>query len=381
MDIIGSPRSRPRVDCRSNSKLHTKEKRTDVYPSHVWQALCVLVCLGCILHIVALLSANYSSPQTCDLDIEQNSMRHRRALYGQVGGAVLYLMSAITAIPAVIFLARGTGLRLDDIDRDLGISLLGGGLVAWGLAIWKTRKAVQWDASATSSLFGLSEKRLCGVLYWGAIPGALGLTALWWGLCRESRGENLGTFFSYRCLHPLSGVSPLTPALLLLLGWFFWAVMHARRLRLTTRSRPRMPDEDNLVREKSCANYCKALPDLFVSDHRLRIGLLADTTCLMISRRVLQRIFRTGCGRRSYMLDLVLMVLLGGLAVGWIWFCPVRSLEHLGIFLEGAALYELFIGLLLVPLLVITMCAAARLFLIASSLRNQLLERSCEVSA
>ncbi|HEX6773531.1 MAG TPA: hypothetical protein VF126_15975 [Acidobacteriaceae bacterium] len=353
-----------------------KGKRITVYPSHVWQAFCVLVLLGCVMHIVALLSANYSSPQTCDLDIEENCMRHRRALYGQVGGAMLFLMSAITAIPAVIFKAKGTPLRLDKTDLILGMTVLGFGLLAWVLAIWKTRGGVQWDAAAASSLFGISEKRLCALLYWGAIPGVLGLTALWWGLCRVSdHGENLGTFFSYRCLHPLSGVSPLTPALLLLLGWFLWAVMHARRLRLTMRSRPLMPDESNLVGEKSCATYCKSIPDLFVSDHRLKKGLLEDTTCLMISRQALRRVFRTEQKKDAYVLDLVLMLILAALTVGWILLCPVRSLEHLGLFFFGTALYELFIGLLLVPLLVITMCAAARLFLIASSLRNQLLER------
>jgi hypothetical protein len=121
-----------------------------------------------------------------------------------------------------------------------------------------------------------------------------------------------------------------------------------------------------------CASYSTAMPDLFVSDDRIRSGLLEDTTCLMISRRVLQRILPK---QHAIWLDRLLMVIIAVLTGIWIGFSPVRSLEHLGLRLGPTALYELFIGLLLVPLLVIVMCAASRLFLVAASLRNQLLER------
>ncbi len=346
------------------------EART-VYPSHLWQAVCVLIGLGCILHIVALSSASYASPQTCDLDINQNCMRHRRALYGQVGGAVLFLMSAVAAIPAAVFLHYGRALRLDYVDVGLGVFVLLLGIAAWVVAIWKTVGAVQWDSGAPATLFNLSEKRLCAVLYWGAIAAMLVLAGLWLVLCKQSVTRSLGAFFSYRCLHPLSGVSPITPALLLLWGWFFWALLHARRLRLTPRSRPRLPSK-NALQKMPCPSYSTALPDLFVSDDRIRSGLLEDTTCLMISRRVLQRILPK---QHAIWLDRLLMLIIAALTGIWIGFAPVRSLEHLGVRLGPTALYELFIGLLLVPLLVIVMCAAARLFLVAASLRNQLLER------
>jgi hypothetical protein len=342
-----------------------------VYPSHVWQAVCVLIGLGCILHIVALFSATYSSPQTCDLDINQNCMRHRRALYGQVGGAVLFLMSAVAAIPAAVFLHYGRVLRLDYVDVGLGMFVLLLGIAAWIIAIWKTVGGVQWDGGTPATLFNLSEKRLCAVLYWGAIAATFALAGLWFVLCKQSPTRSLGAFFSYRCLHPLSGVSPIAPALLLLWGWFFWALLHARRLRLTPRSRPRLPDKNDL-QKMPCASYSSALPDLFVSDDRIRSGLLEDTTCLMISRRVLQRILPK---QHAIWLDRLLMLIIAALTGIWIGFSPVRSLEHLGLRLGPTALYELFIGLLLVPLLVIVMCAASRLFLVAASLRNQLLER------
>lgn len=359
------------IDSKLPPEPQKKNEQTRIiYPSHVWQAVCVLIALGCVLHIVALFSATYASPQTCDLDIQQNCMRHRRALYGQVGGGVLFLMGAVAAIPAAVFLHYGRALRLDYVDIGLGVFVLLLGIIAWVVAFSKTVGAVQWDGGTPATLFNLSEKRLCAVLYWGAIAAVFALVGMWFVLCKQSPAlMNLGAFFSYRCLHPLSGVSPIAPALLLLWGWFLWALLHARRLRLTPRSRPRLPDKDNLQNMPCASN---ALPDLFVSDTRLRSGLLEDTTCLMISRRVLQRIFPK---QHAIWLDRLFMLIIAVLTGIWIGFCPVRSLEHLGVRLGPTALYELFIGLLLVPLLVIVMCAAARLFLVAASLRNQLLER------
>lgn len=345
-----------------------------VHPSHVWQAVCVLIALGCLLHIVALCSANYASPQTCDLDIRENCMQHRRALYAQVGGAALFLMSATVAIPATVFVGRHAAAQLDAANLSFAILVLLLAVAEWAIAIVKTFRAVRWESNESSSLFQLSEVSLCAFLYWAAIVATLALTAMWLELCvRSGNGQRLGAFFSYRCLHPFSGVSPLGPTVLLLWGWFFWALLHAKRLRLSMQSRPRLPDAENFEREP-CLQAHKEQPDMFVSDARMRNGLLQDATCLMISRRVLQRVFRAESGPHTKLLDTVLMLLLGALAVVWIGLCPIHALDHFGFRAGPTTLYELFIGLLLVPLLIIAMCAAARLFLMSAALRAQLLE-------
>jgi DNA-binding transcriptional MerR regulator len=229
-------------------------------------------------------------------------------------------------------------------------------------------------------------------LYWGSIVAALALAAMWVGLCTRSFGtQQLGVFFSYRCMHPASGVSPSAPALLVLSGWYFWALLHARRLRLTMDSRPVMPDAAALESEY-CPSYKRTQPDMFVSDTRLQIGLLEDTTCLMISRRLLHQIFRvpaavpvatdrripkgasSGTVWKSTLVDTLLMLFLAALAALWIGLCPMRAIDHFGRAIGPTTLYELFMGLLLVPLLVVALCAAARLFLMSASLRAHLLE-------
>lgn len=362
-----------------------------IYPSHVWQALCVLLVIAALLHIAALCSASYASPLTCDLDIRENTMPHRRGLYGQIGGAALFLMSVVAAYPVTTFL-NSPPIFIDRQNLGLGIVTLSLGALSWLIAIIKTFRAMRLESRDAPSLFAWGESRLCLVLYWGSIAASLVLAAMWVRLCTRSLGpERLGAFFSYRCLHPTSGVSPLAPALLVLWGWFFWGLMHARRLRLTMDSRPIMPNATALEGE-DCPSYKRTQPDMFVSDTRLQMGLLEDTTCLMISRRFLHQIFRvpaavrvakdssipSGVGSgivwKSRLLDTLLMLSLAGLAALWIGLCPVRALDHFGQAIGSTTLYELFMGLLLVPLLVIALCAAARLFLISASLRAHLLE-------
>jgi hypothetical protein len=345
-----------------------------IHPSHAWQALCVLVGLGCLLHIVALCSASYASPQTSDLDIRENCMPHRRALYGQVGGAALFLLSIAVALPASVFVGRHAAVRLDRANLIFALVILLLAVCEWLVGIGKTFRALQWSSDDTSSLFQQSEIRVCAVLYWGAILATLGLAAMWFVLCaRHGGGQRLGAFFSYRCLHPLSGVSPLAPTVLLLWGWFFWALLHAKRLRLAMNCRPRLPDAANFE-DEPCLSGHKEQPDMFVSDARMRSGLLEDTTCLMISRRLLQRIFRAQRATHTKLLDAVLMLFLAGLTVVWIGLCPIHALDHFGHRMGSTTLYELFVGLLLVPLLLLAMCAAARLFLMSAAMRAHLLE-------
>jgi DNA-binding transcriptional MerR regulator len=52
----------------------------------------------------------------------------------------------------------------------------------------------------------------------------------------------------------------------------------------------------------------------------------------------------------------------------------MHALDHFGDRVGPTTLYELFIGLLLVPLLLLAMCAAARLFLMSAAMRAHLLE-------
>jgi hypothetical protein len=46
------------------------------------------------------------------------------------------------------------------------------------------------------------------------------LVSMLWICLYEPASSYVGLFFSYRCLHPTSGVSPLVPMLLLLFAWY-----------------------------------------------------------------------------------------------------------------------------------------------------------------
>ena len=96
-------------------------------------------------------------------------------------------------------------------------------------------------------------------------------------------------FFSYRCLYPGSGVSPLVPILLILAGWYLWSIFQALRLRFAVATRPKLPQ---LVIEK--APWPLFVPDSVVSHGgpASRGGSLASNiTCLLITREMFCRLF------------------------------------------------------------------------------------------
>jgi hypothetical protein len=300
-------------------------------------------------------------------------------LYCQIGGAILFLMSVVVSAPVAAYITGKYGFVLDRLDQALAMGTLALGIASWLAAIGKTSRWQKADFGNHHSFLQISEEAICFFLYVSGIVAALILAAIWIVLCLHSGGDRrLGLFFSYRCLHPMSAVSPLTPVFLLLWGWFFWAFLHARRLRLTRHSRPRLPDISK-VQPKLPEGENTNLQNLVLSDRAIETTVLEDATCLMISRRLLQKAFKIDTApslsrMRAHVVDGALVLLLVALTTAWIVESPINSLDHFVPVIASTTLYELFIGLLLVPLLLITLCAAIRLFLVSASLRERLLE-------
>ena len=73
-----------------------------------------------------------------------------------------------------------------------------------------------------------------------AFSAMVAIPTLWFLTCEEPE-NHVGLFFSFRCLNPLSGVSPLLPVLLLLLGWYLWSILQTRRMRFSEQTRPQIP--------------------------------------------------------------------------------------------------------------------------------------------
>jgi hypothetical protein len=233
----------------------------------------------------------------------------------------------------------------------------------------------------------------------------LAVSSLWVDLCFMDQGaadtSHLGQSFSFRCVHPGSGLSPIVPVLLLLLSWYIWAVFQTLRLRFSENSRPILPGRLALG---------TSIP-LYVADESLcecdsaRSGCLyKNITCLLMTREVLRRLgltlrkdylrHRVPSGQQArpdsmanetassfqeqyvVVLNIALAVLYLVVFGLFVRFIPVTSLD--GFLWDTGGYptpYELLVRALFFPLLFVTLTGWIRLILIWGALRQNLLER------
>ena len=205
-----------------------------------------------------------------------------------------------------------------------------------------------------------------------ALAAVIIIPALWVWICvydpANGTQSHVGLFFSYRCLHPGSGVSPVIPVLLMLVGWYLWSVFQTARLRFSTMNRPRLPDH---------VTAPSAYP-LFVSDSQLSACrspvhscLFENISCLLITREILRRFTRWSHNKLNGIFFLIYMCLFA-LCV----FCGrIQSLER---FLinpgHRPTAYEFLIALLFFPLIMVALTGWLRMIFIWGSLSRGLLE-------
>jgi hypothetical protein len=358
-----------------------KSTRT-VYPSLLWDVICLCIIGLCFVHSLMLLIADYWSPLTRDLAIEQNVQPRRRCMYINVSVAMLFSMACVVALPT---LAINFTVKVSRPALVLALATLGLGAVA---AIISLLKIARFSGRAGKSsvghprlgwierVHGAISDDIClciNVIAWATCSGA---PLLWLYLCLQGQADSSsheGVFFCYRCVNPGSGVSPLVPVLLLLLGWYAWALFQTRRLRLSEFERPRLP----LASEVSADNR------FFVSDESLcstqghiRYGLMRYASSLFITRESLRQALTDAPLRARYALDFVLLLLyLMGLTCFSV-FDPIRSLNHLfWTHKHIADPFEILMGLLFFPLVVVALAGWLRTILMWAALRNGLLER------
>ena len=366
-----------------------------IYPARLWVALSALVCLLCVAHFVMLSVADYRSPVTRDLAIRDNDQPRRRSMYVHVATAALFSMAFIVSFPLC---ALSFSFRINPgswVGIFAGLSC---GLLAVAATFYKTWGYVGWAPPdpllpRLSGLRGKYERARANVYFFFnllAWTTLVLLPALWCYLCvansatlplRDSAHRSLylvGLSFSYRCIHPDSGVSPVVPVLLLLFSWYLWGVFQTRRLRFSESARPRLPErlEDEVDGH------------LFVSDNELRdcggpqdSCLYRKMTCLLITRHALCRVWRrpkpSSVRGTDIAVDLVLVIAYAGFLFGFSFFNPITSVDHFlwntGKYL--ASPYEFLVGLLFFPLLLISLAGWLRMMLIWRALKDGLLER------
>ena len=358
-----------------------------VYPSRLWYICGVLVSLLCILHIGMLWLADYWSSLTRDLAVRDNDQPRRRSMLIHVATSVLFSMAFAVSYP-VWGIHRSRIVQMNPLSKCGAFVTLLLGVLAFFAALAKTWGSSGWvkrgDAAAgrLQRVYQVARANTCLSVTIAAWAAASAMVIAWSRLCLagsslDSPGGHhlylVGLSFCYRAINPGSGVSPLVPVLLLLFGWYLWAFFQTRRLRFSENGRPRIPG--NLDGE-SGFRYFVSEESLCSCDNTRDSCLYKNITCLLITREWVRRV-RKNCPADCMPGDVVLALVYAGLLVWFVFFTPVSSLDH---FLwntrqYGSNPYEMLIGALLFPLLLVCLSGCLRLILIWGSLKSGLLER------
>ena len=341
-------------------------------PSLFWFVLCALITSMCIGHTSVMLSAEYWSAFTRDLAVRQNDQPRRRSVYINIGTSVLFSMAFVVSFPLFAMLFPLFSVhRFYFVDTPsfvvASITLLAGfaALVATlSRTLPHSGRAAGINPESTTSLYPYFN--------FVALLTVIGVPLLWMWICLRTTVDGttsyVGLFFSYRSLHPTSGVSPVIPILLLLFGWYLWSVFQTARLRFSTMSRPRLPDTVE----------CKDPYPLFVSDTALTqcktpidSCLIENVTCFLITRETIRRFTRSSATQLN-MIFFTIYLALFAICIFW---GHIQSLErfllHTG---HWPTAYEFLIAALFFPLIMIALTGWLRMILIWGALSRGLLE-------
>ncbi len=373
-----------------------------IHPSLLWEWLCVLAAILCVTHIIGICLAHYWSPLLRDLAVGRNDNPRRRSTYMVIAATVLWCVVFVTAAPALALSLNAKVTPATDVLIWIALATGAFGVL---ITVVSCRGSVLWTSPSRCnpeerSLLKNKLRWLEGNVYF--LTNALTLTAgvavtmLWWRCCTANHNLNIaGLCFSYRSIYTGNGVAPLVPALLLLLGWYVWAVSQTLRLRFSENNRSELPyrlndpiqnhyfvsSQDLGGNAPEAATCTRGLEDKDDSGQPEELGsglthdgfLFKNITCLMIVRNVMLRYLPQR--RRLIGIGLILcfVVLAGLLTI----FSPIRSIDRLVRDQADlpAGAYDTLMGGLFWPLLAVAVCGWLRLVLIWRALQHELLER------
>jgi hypothetical protein len=358
-----------------------------INPALAWTVLCYLIIGMCAAHIVLMSVANYWSPLTRDLAVNQNDEPYRRATCIHISTAALVLMAWVVACPAVC-------ARINVQTASEALYLAGAVLLAAAAAAFTTVLKTRWNEDSLRSLRSEHETlREASILDWrrrGCHYQIL-LTWLisfawiweWQDVCREDYGNHAayltGISFSFRCFYPLSGVSPILPMLFLLLGWYLWGLFATWRLRFSETGRPHLAaiipgDLRDPLAIADEGRYMVFDNDLRGSRLRRGVALFEQIETRFFVLCVMTRFFKGDSKFRN----LLILSSLGALGLRFCIWCPFTSFDH---FLwyssrwKSSTSYEFLVSLLLFPLLFVCLTGWLRLLSIWIALQSGLLSR------
>jgi hypothetical protein len=361
-----------------------------ISPSLVWMVLDTFILILCLLHIVLLWSAQFWSPATRDLAVDQNDQPHRRSIYLNIGTSVLTAMAFVTAYPLILV---GHYYHL----------AFPGHLFAWLTLIAACLACIATILKTWPYRF---HKQCVEYCFFNivAVLALLFTVTLWIAICRSDNFGSehhgyAGLYFSYRCLQPISGVCPLLPVLLLLLAWYLWSICQTARLRFSEVHRPRIA---RIASPSSPYDSANVPYPLFVPDDALEncarpidSCLYKNMTCLLITREVILRFCAnlTQNSRKAirslanqvkttinpflasvYLTLFALCIFASHIhSVDRFLFTPILALVTFGMY-YGPTPYEFLLTALFFPLIMVALSGWFRTILIWGSLSRGLLE-------
>jgi hypothetical protein len=339
-------------------------------PSLWWYYLCGAVFVACIAHAMCMLFASFSSLAIRDLAIDEMNNPCRRAVFIHIGTVMLFGMAVVVSYPVFPL------LQITILSRAAVLLALGTILAGMAALIVSFRKAfphvLRLDIPSSGE-FPYRRSYVYLVIHAIAFAAMIGIPLLWIKSC-EVGEDHVGLFFSYRCLNPLSGVSPLLPILLLLLGWYLWSILQTRRLRFSEQTRPQIPGK---VAQESLLFY--------VPDNELVNGpggtdahLYGSLTCLLITPNLLCWLSKGKL--KTWVISTFLVIVYSGFLIICLAGLHPVGLERLllndkGGFPPSTTTYELLFEMLFFPLLLIALTGFLRMAVIWAALRRQLLRR------
>jgi hypothetical protein len=337
-------------------------------PSMAWYVFCCFVFALNVTHAIAMQMASYWSEWTRDLAVKQNDQPRRRAVYIHIGNSMLISMALVLTIPWFIV---GRLTRETSWPWCVAALTLLSALVATVFTLFRTGHYLRKPKHFTDG----HQVTLYPFFNLLAVLAVIVVFTLMLCICLQDH-SSLGTtyagyFFSYRCLHPISGISPIIPILLLLFAWYLWAGSQTARLRFSSMNRPRLPE-----RVSSTSSY-----PLYVTDQSLQYGkskishyLVENIDSLLITRTLAQRFTGWQPGVLNWVLGLTYFGLFMTCAFG----LHIESLGrflHFGQFPYGSlTAYEWLIAIFFYPLVMIALSGWCRVLLIWSELKSGLLE-------
>ncbi len=341
-------------------------------PSLFWFVLCAFLAAISVAHTALMLSANYWSAFTRDLALRQNDQPRRRSVYMNIGTAMLFSMTFLVSFPLFAALLPALSRhRLYTVDVP-SVSMATVTLLCGLCALIATLSRTLVHSGPQKGTDPESSTQLYAYFNLVALIAAIAIPSMWCWICLRNKVEGVASYvglsFSYRSLHPASGVSPVIPVLLLLLSWYLWSVCQTARLRFSTMSRPRLPEAIDLG----------AVYPLYVSDTALTqcksptdSCLIENVTCLLITREALRR-FTGWSANRLNTLFFAIYITLFAVCI----LCgKIHSLErfvlHPG---HWPTAFEFLIGALFFPLIVVALTGWIRMIFIWGALSRGLLE-------